>query len=196
VAEIETTEGPIDRLVSCTGWGKRTVATAFQAVLLEQMLSLNVMGTANCVEAVLPGMLRRRRGHVVAISSLAARRGLPGGAEHCAAKAALSTLLEGLRIDLKRHGIDVTILSPGFVRSAENKKRRPMEVPLELAVTRMMKAIEYRQRSCTFPLSFVLVLAALRCMPAAWADAVVSALIRAASGPGQVAPQPPPPPAA
>ena len=46
-----------------------------------------------------------------------------------AAKAALSTLLEGLRIYLDRHGIDLTVLSPGLVRSNEGKKRRPMEVP-------------------------------------------------------------------
>ncbi|MGH6961234.1 MAG: SDR family NAD(P)-dependent oxidoreductase, partial [Dongiaceae bacterium] len=115
VAEVESTDGPIERLVSCTGGGKRTTVAAFQAAQLEQMLSLNVMGTANCLEAVLPRMLHRRRGHIVAISSLAAARGLPGSAEHSAAKAALSTLLEGLRIDLNRHGIDLTVLSPGFV---------------------------------------------------------------------------------
>ena len=160
------------------------------------MLSLNVMGTANCLEAVLPRMLQRRRGHIVAISSLAAARGLPGGAEHSAAKAALSTLLEGLRVDLKRHGVDLTVLSPGFVRGDESKKRRPMEVALDVAADRMVKAIERRYRSDAFPLRFVLLLAALRCIPPAWADLVVTALIRSASAPAQAAPQRTPPPTA
>jgi short-subunit dehydrogenase len=196
VAEVESADGPIERLVACTGGGKRTTVAAFRAAQLEQMLSLNVIGTANCLEAVLPRMLRRRRGHIVAISSLAAARGLPGSAEHSAAKAALSTLLEGLRIDLKRHGIDLTVLSPGFVRSDESKKRRPMEVPLDIAAARMVKAIERRYRSDAFPLRLVLLLAALRCIPPAWADLVVTALIRAAGTPGQAAPQRTPPPAA
>src|SRR5262245_53481001 len=71
VAEVEATEGPIERLLSCVGGGKRTTVAAFQAAQLEQMLSLNVVGTANCLEAMLPRMMHRRRGHIVAISSLA-----------------------------------------------------------------------------------------------------------------------------
>lgn len=197
VAEVESTEGPIERLIACTGGGKRTTVAAFQAAQLEQMLSLNVMATANCLEAVLPRMLDRRRGHIVAISSLAAARGLPGSAEHSAAKAALSTLFEGLRVDLKRHGIDLTVLSPGFVRGDESKKRRPLEVPLDMAAARMVKAIQRRYRSDAFPLRLVLLLAALRCIPPAWADVVVTALIRTASAPARAAaPQQPPPPTA
>ena len=196
VAEVESTEGPIERLLSCVGGGKRTTAAAFQAAQLEQMLSLNVVGTANCLEAMLPRMMHRRRGHIVAISSLAAARGLPGSAEHSAAKAALSTLLEGLRVDLKRHGVDLTVLSPGFVRGAQGKKRRPMEVPLEMAAARMVKAIERRSRSDAFPLRLVLLLAALRCIPPAWADMAVTALMRAGGADRAAAPQSPQPPAA
>ena len=196
VADAESTDGPIERLVACAGGGKRTTVATFQAAQLEQMLSLNVMGTANCLEAVLPGMLRLGRGHIVAISSLAAARGLPNSAEHSAAKAALSTLLEGQRTELKRHGIDLTVLSPGFIRGDESKKRRPLEIPLDVAAARMVRAIERRYRSDAFPLRLVLLLAALRCIPPPWADIVVSSLIHAASPSGRrvpAAPQPPPP---
>jgi short-subunit dehydrogenase len=141
-------------------------------------------------------MLQRRRGHIVAISSLAAARGLPGSAEHSAAKAALSTLLEGQRTELKRHGIDLTVLSPGFVRGDESKKRRPLEVPLDVAAARMVKAIRHRYRSDAFPLPYVVLLAALRCIPPSWADLIVSSLIRAATPPRRTAAtQQPPPPA-
>lgn len=176
VMEVESTDGPIDRLVACTGGGKRSRADGFQAALVEQMLTLNLMGTANCLEAVLPGMLRRRRGHIVAISSLAAARGLPGGIEHSAAKAALSTLLEGLRVELQPRGIDVTTLSPGFVRSDDSKKRRPLEVPIDVAAARMVRAIERRVRSQAFPRRLALLLTFLRCLPPTLADPIVRRL--------------------
>jgi short-subunit dehydrogenase len=174
VALVESTDGPIERLVSCVGGGKRSTIDDFRAAQVEQMLSLNVMATANCLEAILPRMLQRKRGHIVAISSLAAARGLTGAAEYSAAKAALSTLLEGLRIDLKPRGIDVTTLSPGFVRSDENRKRRFMEVPLDAAVARMVKAIERRHRSYSFPQWLAFFLAVFHCLPPTLADAIVS----------------------
>lgn len=174
VALVESTEGPIERLVACVGGGKRSTIDGFKAAHVERTLSLNVMGTANCLEAVLPRMLHRRRGHIVAISSLAAARGLPGAAEYSAAKAALSTLLEGLRVDLKPRGVDVTVLSPGFVRSDESKKHRLMEVPLDVAAARMVKAIERRRRSYSFPRRLAFALAVLRCLPPPLVDAIIS----------------------
>src|SRR5207244_3343823 len=69
------------------------------------------------IEAVLPQMLQRRRGHLAAVSSLAAYKGLPGKSAYCASKAAVNTYLEGLRIHLRDRGIAVTTLCPGFVRT-------------------------------------------------------------------------------
>jgi len=174
VALVESTDGPIERLVSCVGGGERTTIDGFRAAQVERMLSLNVMGTANCLEAVLPGMLRRQRGHIVAISSLAATRGLPDAPEYSAAKAALSTLFEGLRIDLKSRGIDVTVVSPGFLRGSMKKKRRPLKVPLDVAAARIVKAIEQRRRTYSFPKWLAWSLAILRCLPPTLADAIVS----------------------
>jgi short-subunit dehydrogenase len=176
VALVESTSGPIERLVSCVGGGKPTTIDDFRADQVEQMFVLNVMGMANCLEAMLPRMLHRQRGHIVAISSLAAARGLPGAPEYSAAKAALSVLLEGLRIDLKSRGIDVTILSPGFIRSEETKRRRPMDVPLDVAAGRMVRAIEQRKKSCAFPLWPFLALSVLRVVPPTLADAIVSTI--------------------
>ena len=95
-----------------------------------------MVGVANCIEAVLPGMLARGRGHIVVTSSLAAWRGLPGAAAYCAAKAALTAMTESLRIDLAPRGIDVTVLAPGFVRTKPGKGRKPFQVGLEQATAR------------------------------------------------------------
>ena len=173
---VESTNGPIARLVSCVGGGKRTAIDDFRADQVAEMFALNVLTFANCLEAVLPRMLRRQHGHIVAISSLAATRGLPSAPEYSAAKAALSALLEGLRIDLKSRGIDVTLVSPGFVRGDENKKRRPMDISIDMAATRIVNAIEQRQKTCAFPLRLALILSVLRFVPPTMADAIISTM--------------------
>ena len=124
------------------------------------------MGVANCIEAVLPGMLARGRGHIVVTSSLAGWRGLPGAAAYSAAKAALTTMMESLRIDLAPHGVDVTVIAPGFVRTRADGKRKPFEIGLEVATARMARAIRARRRSVAFPLPLVVAQGFGRLLPA------------------------------
>ena len=62
-------------------------------------------------------MLARRRGQIVAVSSLAGDRGLPGEAAYCASKAAVNVYLQSLRADLRGRGIRVTTVCPGFVQT-------------------------------------------------------------------------------
>ncbi len=81
------------------------------------MVRTNLLGAAYAIEAVLPGMIQRGRGHIVGISSMASYRGLPRVGGYCATKAGLSTLLEGLRVDLRPRGIAVTTVHPGYVRT-------------------------------------------------------------------------------
>ena len=75
VARSEVALGPIERLVANAGGGERTSVDPFDADHVERVITLNVMGTAYCIEAVLPGMLERGSGHLVAMSSLAGSRG-------------------------------------------------------------------------------------------------------------------------
>ena len=82
------------------------------------MLRVNLFGVLYSIEAVLPDMLRRGRGHLAAISSLGAYRGLPGEQGYCASKAAVNVYLEGLRLHLRSRGIAVTTVCPGFDRAA------------------------------------------------------------------------------
>jgi len=176
VRDVEATLGPIERLIANAGGGEPTDATAFAAAQVEQALALNVVGAANCIEAVLPGMLRRGRGHIVATSSLAAYRGLPGAAAYSAAKAALTNMLESLRIDLRPRGIAVTILCPGFVRVKESakKKRKPLQMDVEDATRLMHRAILRQKPHYAFPLPMVLAVNLARLLPAAIYDRVLA----------------------
>jgi NAD(P)-dependent dehydrogenase (short-subunit alcohol dehydrogenase family) len=162
--EVEARFGPPDRLIANAGGGSKTKVEDFRAAQIEELLALNVLGVANCIEAVLPGMRARRQGHIVATSSLAAYRGLPRAAAYCGAKAALSAMMESLRVDLAPHGIDVTLLVPGFVRTKPKKK--PLQVELEAATARMERAIVRRRRRYAFPLSLVLAMNLARALPA------------------------------
>ena len=172
--EVEARFGPPDRLIANAGGGSKTKVEDFQASQIEALLALNVLGVANCIEAVLPGMRARRAGHIVATGSLASYRGLPRAAGYCAAKAALSAMIESLRVDLAPHGVDVTLLLPGFVRTKPNKK--PLQLELEAATARMERAIVQRKRRYAFPLPLVLVMTLARALPAPIYDRLLGSL--------------------
>src|SRR5260370_41372738 len=77
VADLEARLGPTDILIACAGIGRSTRASDFKAEDFAAHIQVNLIGVANSVAALLPGMRQRRRGHLVALSSLASYRGLP-----------------------------------------------------------------------------------------------------------------------
>lgn len=150
--ETEQRLGRIERLVANAGGGARASVDDFRAADVAAALDLNVVGVAHCIEAVLPDMLARRSGHLVAVSSLAAVRGLPSAAAYSAAKAALDNLMESLRVDLAGRGVDVTVIAPGQVRkNAKSKKSRLFSIDREDAVTAIERAIDRRAAYAAFP---------------------------------------------
>src|SRR5947209_7001902 len=121
---------------------------------IEAMFRINVLGVVYCIEGVLPEMLRRGRGHLAAVSSLAAYKGLPGESAYCASKAAVNAYMEGLRIQLRGRGIAVTTLCPGFVRTpmtAANDFHMPWLLDADEAAGRMVRALRRRRAVYNFP---------------------------------------------
>lgn len=169
VSGIESEVGPVSVLVACAGVGSLTLLPDLDPGALRAMLDVNVVGVANAIDAVLPGMIARGEGHLVGVSSVAGYRGMPWMAAYSASKAALTTYLEGLRPALKRRGIGVTTVFPGFVRTAMTEGtpfRRP--VPMmepEQAARHLVRAIDRRPRDATFPMSTALGMGLLRRMP-------------------------------
>ena len=129
-------------------------AAALTASEVAEVIGVNVIGVANCVTAVAPEMAVRGSGQLVAISSLAAYRGLPKSAAYCASKAAVSALFESFRLDLRPRGIDVTIIHPGFIKTpltAGRQAEMPFLMELDDAVEKIIRAIEKRRQSYAFP---------------------------------------------
>ena len=146
--------GHIDVLVANAGVGATTHAAGLHAAEVADVININVMGAVNSVTAVLPEMVTRGSGHLVAISSLAAYRGLPKSGAYCASKAALSAFFESLRLDLRSTGINVTIIHPGFIKTplTEGKHAKmPFLMELDDATQKIIRAIETRRKSYAFP---------------------------------------------
>ncbi|HWB71405.1 MAG TPA: SDR family NAD(P)-dependent oxidoreductase [Egibacteraceae bacterium] len=83
----------------------------------DRMIDTNVKGLLNVTRAVLPGMLRRGRGHVINIGSIAGREPYPNGAVYCASKAAVDSITKALRMDLLGTGVKVSTVDPGLVQT-------------------------------------------------------------------------------
>lgn len=162
---VRSTFGPITRLVANAGGGQPTHVAHYDAQAVEDTIRLNLIGTANAIGAVLDDMLARDHGHLVAMGSLAALRGLPTGAAYSAAKAGVANFVESLAIDLWQTGIDVTLLEPGFVAKPDSRKKRRMRMPMDIATQRMASAIIARRRHWRGPASLVFAANVLRLLP-------------------------------
>ncbi|MGE3966762.1 MAG: SDR family NAD(P)-dependent oxidoreductase [Dongiaceae bacterium] len=171
--ELERKRGPIERVIANAGGGYKVPSERLSGADVEAMLAVNLVGAVHCVEAALPGMLARGRGHLVFMGSLAGEVGLPQAAAYSAAKAAVARLGEGLRVDLQPRGIDVTVLMPGFVRTRDRRKRRPFEMPLARATARMTDTILDRRPICRFPWTLVALLAVAAILPTRLRDALL-----------------------
>jgi serine 3-dehydrogenase len=83
----------------------------------EEMIDTNVKGLLYVTRAVLPGMVKRGRGHVINIGSIAGHEVYPGGNVYCATKHAVTALNRGLAIDTLGTGVRVSSVDPGLVET-------------------------------------------------------------------------------
>jgi NADP-dependent 3-hydroxy acid dehydrogenase YdfG len=83
----------------------------------QRIMDINVHGVILGMKLVLPRMVSRGRGHVVNIASQAGKYGLPGGATYCASKAAVINLSRAVRKELRRTGVELSVISPVAVNT-------------------------------------------------------------------------------
>ncbi len=155
--------------MACAGIGTLTLVPDLDTATLRQTLEVNLVGVAQSIEAVLPGMIARGRGHVVGVASVAGYRGFPWMISYSASKAALIAYLEALRPGLRRRGVTVTTVCPGFVRTQMSTSvpyQRPVKmIEPEEAARHLVRAVEQRPRNCVFPWDMRIGLAILKYMP-------------------------------
>jgi NAD(P)-dependent dehydrogenase (short-subunit alcohol dehydrogenase family) len=173
VREVTQQLGPVDLLIANAGILIENSVSAFPAEDFEEQIRVNLIGVANSVEAVLPRMIERRRGHLVAISSLASYRGLPKLLGYCASKSGVNALMDGLRVQLNPLGICVTTICPGWIRTpltASVGVPRPDMMELPDAANQIVSAIRRRLPYYAFPPSLVRRVRLLRWLPCGMSD--------------------------
>jgi NADP-dependent 3-hydroxy acid dehydrogenase YdfG len=160
--------GSLDMVISNAGVGDSTHASRLDVEKVSKMIDVNVRGAIAPLIAAVPIMLGQKRGQLVGVSSLAGRRALPTSSVYSATKAALSTFLEGLRMDLDRSGVRVTDVQPGFVATAMTAKNRfpmPFLWDTEKAARVVADRLERAPRIIAFPLPMDLLTRLSRHLP-------------------------------
>lgn len=169
VAEAVTTSiGPIDLAIFAAGSYTRDYAADFSVARTRQMFDLNVMGTANCLEAVMPRMIARKSGHIAVVASVTAYVGLPGAASYGATKAALNSMCEALHPELAGHGVTLTVINPGFVATPLTEKNdfpMPFLVSSEEAADTIAEGLEKGKFEIVFPWKMALAIRLLHALP-------------------------------
>ena len=181
VAGLEERLGPTDVLIANAGIARETPVEMYCAEDFADQINVNLIGISNSVAAVLPGMRERRRGHLVALSSLASYRGLPWMAGYCASKAGVNALFDSLRVELRSYNIAVTTLCPGFIRTPMTAPFRPPGrhiMELEDAVRHMVQAIRTRRPFLAFPPSPASWMRLLHYTPRSWSDYLTEQYLR------------------
>jgi dehydrogenase/reductase SDR family member 7B len=110
--------GGVDILINNAGIGQRALAGDCTLEVERAIMEVNYFGPVALTKVVLPSMRARRSGHVVVVSSVMGYLGLPGRSTYAAAKHALHGYFDSLRAEVWRERIQVTLVCPGFVKTA------------------------------------------------------------------------------
>lgn len=117
-AEIAARDrGPIDLLVANAGSVETSPFLKTDTAVFRRMLDLNLMGVVNGIQAVLPGMIERRFGRIVAVASTAGLKGYAYISAYCAAKHAVVGLVRALALETVRNGVTVNAVCPGYTET-------------------------------------------------------------------------------
>lgn len=175
--------GGLDWAVLNAGVSEPLNSQRFCAEGLRRTFETNVFGVAFWLETALPDMIAAGSGTVAVVSSVAGWRGLPNSGAYCASKAALNTLMESVRVDLRGTGVRVVTVCPGFVKSelsgALERRDRWFELDTDEGVRRMIAGIERGKRVVHFPWQISLLMKYVAGpMPDALYDRLLGGLLR------------------
>jgi len=171
VSTIESELGVLDLAIANAGIGQEQD----DLDAAEYLYRVNLFGAVSLFRAVLPGMRKEGRGHLVGIASIAGYQAFPGRGAYCGSKAAMRMELEALRAELGPEGIAVTCVNPGFIRTPLTDRHEfdmPFLMDAEPAARRILGAIRKRKAVYDFPWRMSMLSRVLRWMPRSWFDRV------------------------
>lgn len=158
---LESALGPTDILVANAGIGSYGPFADLSEQETERIVRVNLLGLVHAIRAVVPGMIERRRGHIVTMNSIAGRIGSPFEAIYAATKFAAVGLSEAISVELAPYGIGVSMINPGPVDTSFGEARghvydrkRPKPVSAERVAAAVIAAVERNRLETYVPSSF------------------------------------------
>jgi len=157
VHRIESELGPVDLAILNAGIWEQLDVAHWDSAPIREHVDTNLIGVVNCLDAVLPQMIARGSGTLLGVASVAGYRGYTRAEAYSTTKAASINLLESLRIDLDRLGVNVQVVNPGFVRTELTERNdfpMPFMIEADDAARRIANAIEKEKAEAVFPLPY------------------------------------------
>jgi len=157
-SKIKQHFGKIDIAILNAGRGGRYDVEEFSSVTAEETFGVNLFGIIYCIEELLPEFIPRKEGMIVGVSSIAEVRGFPRSAFYSGSKAAVTIVLEALRIELKKYNIKVLTVRPGWVDTPMIKKnefKMYFIQDVEKAARKILRGIKKEKRIIQFPFPII-----------------------------------------
>ena len=170
---------PLDLVIANAGISAGTGSGGETDEQARRIMAVNVEGVFNTLQPAIELMKPRRRGQIAIMSSLAAFKGFPGAPAYCASKAAVRIWGESLRGDLHHHGIGVSVICPGFVKSrmtAVNDFPMPLLMEADRAAAIIRSGLERNQARIVFPFRLYFLVWMLALLPVALIDPLLRRL--------------------
>ena len=168
---------PVDLCIANAGISGGTGRRGESEEQARRILAVNVDGVLNTIHPLIGPMTARGRGQLALVSSLAGFRGYPGAPAYCASKAAVRSYGESLRLDLRRTGIEVSVICPGFVRSRitdGNRFPMPFLMDADRAAMIIRRGLERNRGRIAFPLPTYLMAWTIAALPPVLADVLLA----------------------
>lgn len=160
--------GEVDGVIQVAGVYWPFGAQDWDAEQANIMADVNFTGAMRLAGVVVPRFVARDRGHFVLTGSLSGYRGLPGAAAYIASKAGVMALAESLYADLRKTGVQVQLLVPGFIRTRLTEKNdfsMPFIMDPEDAAEICFKHMSGNRFQRAFPRAFSLVFRGSQLLP-------------------------------
>lgn len=158
----------VDLVLVVAGGYNEMRADEFDLAVANRLVDLNVRGVLNCIDAVLPTLLKQGSGGLGIVGSVAGYSGLPKALIYGPTKAAIINLCESLYLDLRPRGLAVYMINPGFVRTpltAQNDFKMPALMSAADAAAQLIAGLERGAFHIHFPHRFTNWLRLARLLP-------------------------------
>jgi short-subunit dehydrogenase len=170
---------PLDLVIANAGISAGSGGKGESLEQTRRVFAVNIEGVVNTLGPAIELMRQKPRagtaprGQLAIVSSLAGFRGFPGAPSYCASKAAVKVWGEALRGELYRHGIEVTVICPGYIRTRMtegNTFPMPLLMDADRAIRIIRRGLERNHARIAFPWLLQFMVRIIAALPPAWTD--------------------------